>query len=94
MTGRGNLDGAAGVVYIAGVNQLDKIKDVTQLLRVLVLAHFGVIVALTGGLINRFETRGFDMIGIAGMVVDLSFSISIGALIFAHIRFGKKMGDV
>jgi hypothetical protein len=70
---------------------LDSLKENLNTLRTLLLAVLSIITLLTGGLVSRYDLKGFDGPLIAGLCIDAVLISSIPFIFKAIISITKEV---
>lgn len=74
--------------------ELDELKEKLQSIRTGLIVIFATIIALTGGIIVRYDSKGLDFLVILGGIVDAGLFVSIPVLVRWLGVITKKVGQL
>lgn len=74
--------------------ELDELKEKLQSIRTGLLVIFATMIALTGGIIMRYDAKGLDFLVVIGGVIDAVFFVSIPVLVRLLGVITKKVGQL
>lgn len=74
--------------------RIDEIKELLNSLRIWLTLSVGLIVILSGGLVNRYDNQRIDFIFWAGVVLLFILMLAILLLIMKISKRTKEIGDI